>query len=81
MMLMTLSELVDLLKGVWNVGQRQTLEQFAAPVVVVALHDGRRLLKANVIEAGKTGPVDVLYGVVRYQKVLFPSHKHIIAFG
>lgn len=48
-------------------------------MVVVALHFGFRFLEADVIEARKRGAVDVLYGVIGHQEVLFPAHEDVVA--
>ena len=43
---------------------------FRAPVVIVALYGGRRLLEADVVKAGKGSTTDVLDRVVRDQELL-----------
>ena len=45
---------------------------------VVPIDGGFGLLEADVIEAGKRGSVDVGDGVIRDQKMLFPSHENEI---
>ena len=45
---------------------------------VVTLDLRRRLLEADVVEAGERGPRDVLDGVVRDQEVLLPPHVHVV---
>lgn len=73
------SELVDLDAFLWHVLELQRLEPLGGAVVVVALHDRLGLLETDVVEAGERGPVDVPYRVVRYEKVLLPAHKHVVA--
>ena len=34
------------------------------------------ILEADVVEACEAGTIDILDGVVRYQEVLLPPHKH-----
>ena len=45
-------------------------------MVVIALDSLCRFLKANVIESGEGGSVDVFYGMIRHEKHLLPSHEH-----
>ena len=73
-----LPEFIDLHRMVGHMSEVQTLEPFGVAMEVVSLYAGGRLLEADVVEAGKAGAVDVLDGVVRHQKMFFPSHKHII---
>lgn len=49
-------------------------------MVIVSFHYRSRLLEADVVKPGKRSSVDVLYFMIRYQEVFFPSHEHVVAF-
>ena len=63
-----------------NVSEGERLVPFRTAMVIVAFDGSRTFLEANVIESGKAGPADVLYGVVRDEEVFFPSHENVICF-
>jgi hypothetical protein len=50
----------------------------ALGVKVNALNNARDLIKANVVEAFKTGPADCPHSVIRHQKVLLPAHEKML---
>ena len=54
---------------------------FTLSVEVYPANMSRKLVEANIIEAFKTSAVNVLNPVVRYQELLLPPHKNIVALS
>jgi len=71
-----LPELVDGYGIFWHVGEIQGLVPLGGSVVIIPFDSLCRFLKANVIESGERGSVDVFDGVIGYEEHLFPSHEH-----
>ena len=61
-----------------HVCQVEALEPFGVSVEIVSLYTGGRLLEADVVEAGKTGTIDIFDCVIGNQKMFLPPHKHIV---
>lgn len=71
-------ELVDGRAVFGDVREVERLVPFRAPVVIVALYGGRRLLEADVVEASEGSTADVFDRVVWDQELLLPPHEDIV---
>ena len=71
-----LPELVDGYGIFWHVGEIQRLVPLGGPVVIIPFDRLGGFLKADVIESGEGGSVDVFDGVIGHEEHFLPSHEH-----